>query len=176
MLLQSVQFFEQLARIAQLSQEIAVAYQSMYLTLHEQRATIFCIAIAEIKERSEWSLVQEDLHLTILNALSTRQCKCQKEDVTILLEGTLTCQFCHAMPGQIDSDIAAVEIFKRQIISHVQELTTPVSAVGAYVERVKLADFFDAVLESDDAVDKGLEQLSDHLHKKIAEGAKIIVE
>ncbi len=176
MLLQSAQFFEQLDHIAQLSQDITTAYQGLYLTLHEQRATVFGMAIAEIKGRPEWSMVQEDLHPGLLKELSTRLCRSQKDSATPLLEDALTCQFCNAMPGQIDSDVAAVESFKRQIISRIRELTTPVSETVAYVERVRLADFFDAVLESDDAVDKGLEQLSDHLHKKIAAGAKIIVE
>jgi len=176
LLIESEQFFEQLEHITKLSQIIATTYQGIYLTLHEQRTTLFSGAIENIQERPEWSMLQEDMHPTVLTALLTRACKRQRETSSILPDDELTCCFCNATLGQIDSDLAAVESLKRQVLTHIQESTALILESGQYMEHVKLADFFDQIIESDDAVDKGLELLSNYLHKKIAEGAKIIVE
>jgi len=53
-----------------------------------------------------------------------------------------------------------------------QELTAPKEKV----ERVKLTAFFNNGLESEEEIEKALDQLRTHLLKLMAEGVKIILE
>ena len=57
----------------------------------------------------------------------------------------------------------------------VQELTTPKDKHDK-LTKVKLADFFNTSLDSDEAINEAIEKLADHLHKLLDEGAKIILE
>ena len=180
-LIKSSTFFEQLDRIADISQEISSAYHHIYLALHEQRADLYATAIEGIKGRPEYGNISDEIKEMVLLPLSSRMCKRKKseedkEHVIILPAWSLTCQFCSATLRQIDSDIAAVDGLKRQVVAHIQELTTPVQEVGQRIERVKIVDFFDSVLESDQDVDEFVERLKAFLLKKVAEGSRIIVE
>lgn len=177
-LIASEQFFEQLERIADLSQQIVAAYQTLYLALHEQRASRFNEAIADIEKLSEWNELPADAQDIEMKPLTSHACKEQgaSSTISILPTDAISCQFCGATLGQMDSDLAALEVYKRQVIARIQELTVPAPAPGEYFEHVKLVEFFDPLLESDADVDKGLDLLSSYLHKKIAEGTKIIVE
>jgi hypothetical protein len=44
------------------------------------------------------------------------------------------------------------------------------------LERVRLAEFFTEALESEEAVEKAVERLREHLLKLVSEGIKIILE
>jgi hypothetical protein len=174
MLLQAPNFFEKIAQIQSNTQEIEAVYRKSYLNLHEQRAIAFAQAIEEIKGRTEWN---ETLQFALV-PLASRMCKPQEEvaEREILPEGALYCNYCQATLRQIDFELAAVDSLKRQVITHIQELTAPRQETGRQTERIKILDFFDQTLETDEDVDAAVDRLRDYLHKKVAEGSIIIME
>ncbi len=175
-LINAANFFEQLDRITTLAQHITGAYQAAYIQLHEQRAIAFGQAIEDIKARPEWSQLDEALYADVLNPLSSRACRNEKElqeSGTAILSGTtLHCRFCHATIGQIESDLAALGGLTTQVMAHIQRIVSPKEKV----ERVKLSEFFTETLASEQAVEKVIERLREHLLKLIDEGIRIILE
>ncbi|MCI0490100.1 MAG: BREX system P-loop protein BrxC [Blastocatellia bacterium] len=170
-LISSETFFEQFPEISELSREIISAYQAAYAELHRERASAFARAIEEIKGRSEWIQIPEDMQAVILAPLSSRAC----EDIDLPDSASL-CRNCSATLSQMESDLAASSSLKAQVLARIQELVTPPEEIGRPVERVKVADFFTEALDSDEAVEAAMERLGEHLHKLIAEGVKIILE
>jgi Skp family chaperone for outer membrane proteins len=152
-LINSENFFEEFDRITALAQHITAAYQAAYTQLHEQRAIVYGQAIEEVKGRSEWSQLDEALYTDVLSPLSSRVCKreeeVQKSGATILSGAALTCRFCNATIGQIESDLAALGGLKAQVIVHIQRIIAPKEKM----ERVKLSEFFTEELASEEAVE-----------------------
>ena len=179
-LITSERFVEQLERIDTLLHDIASAYQHAYLEFHEQRALAFTAAIDEIKGRSEWIELSEDMYPSVLASLVSRACKTQndakEQHITLLADGTMYCSLCNATPAQIDSDLAALQGLTGRVVTRVRELTTLYNVSEIHVERVRIAEFFTKPLETDESVDEAIGQLSDYLHKLVAEGVRIIIE
>ncbi len=187
-LIDSVGFFEQLDHIAALAQQITGAYQVAYTILHEQRAAAFGQAIEEIKARPEWIQLDQAIQSNVLGSLSSRVCKNEAElqkigtmllpDIALfpdkaLFPGiTLRCRYCDATIGQIESDIAALDGLKSQVIAQIQSIIAP----EEHVERVKLSKFFTETFESKQEIDDAVERLREYLLKLLAEGVKIILE
>jgi hypothetical protein len=73
----------------------------------------------------------------------------------------------------MESDLAAVDGLKTQVIGRLQELIAPKERKR---ERVRLADFFTEAIETDESVERVVERLREHLLKLVAEGVKIILE
>jgi len=84
----------------------------------------------------------------------------------------LTCRFCNATIGQVESDLAALGGLKSQVIAQIQRIIAPKEKM----ERVKLSEFFTEELASEEAVGKAIERLRDYLLKLVDEGVKIILE
>lgn len=164
-------FFEQLDQIKGLSHELTSIYHSAYTKLHQKRAQAFGEAIEELKGRVEWNQLDEDMHGPVLAPLLTRAC-----EPLNLPAGATQCRRCQASLGQIESDLAALPSLKSQVQARLQELTAPVATRDGRVERVKLAEFFQGTLDSEEAVNEALERLREHLLKLIAERARIIIE
>ncbi len=74
--------------------------------------------------------------------------------------------------GQIESDIAALDGLKSQVIAQIQSIIAP----EEHVERVKLSKFFTETFESKQEIDDAVERLREYLLKLLAEGVKIILE
>ena len=74
--------------------------------------------------------------------------------------------------SQMESDLAALNALKSQVLARVQELTAPEEKI----ERVRLADFFDDSLDSEEAIEEAVAQLREHLLKLLAEGVRIVLE
>ena len=170
-LISSETFFEQFGDISKLSGEIINAYQSAYRQLHQERASAFTKAIEEIKGRSEWVQIPESMYTAILAPLSSRAC----EEIE-LPDAASSCGHCSATLSQMESDLAALSGLKAQVQARIQELVTPSEEEGGHIERVKVSEFFTEALDSEESVDRALERLSEHLHKLIAEGVKVILE
>ena len=170
-ILSSDSFYEQMHRIERISNDISEIYHSIYAELHEKRRAAFTAAIEELKGNYELSLIPKSLHDIMLSSLSARACENQKQDGI-----AFHCDACSATLGEMESDLAALEGLKAQVLVRVQELAMPPEEKGSRVERIKISGFFTRVLDSDDAVEEILEQVRQHLHKLIAEGVRIIVE
>jgi hypothetical protein len=170
-LIVSQAFYENLPEVGNLSGKIAEAYRTLYTELHQQRATRFSDTIEEIKGRPDWALVPENTRDSVLACLVTRAC------ASLALTDTSTrCQSCHATVSEMESDIAALNGLKAQVIERIRELTAPPEEEGVRTERVRLAEFFVGPLDSDQSIKDALERLSEHLLKLSAEGVRIIVE
>jgi hypothetical protein len=165
------EFFSGFNEVTRLTGELTGAYQSAYRGLHERRANIFVSAIEEVKGRPEWVLIPKETHSAILAPLSSRACA----DLSTP-EGEIHCQNCDATLSQMESDIAALDGLKAQVVARIQKMVAPPEDEGVHIERVKVAEFFTATLDSGEAVDEAVERLREHLHKLVAEGIKIILE
>ena len=175
-LIQSPFFFEELDRIKGLTQAIATGYRTLYTDLHRRRSSEFSEAIEDVKGRPSWGLLPAEMHESVLAPLTTRLCTPPDEEVVFRDTGT-ECSRCGASVNEMESDLAALGGLKSGVLVRVQELTTPAGDVdGARIERVRLADFFTATLDSEASIKESLDRLSEHLHKLIAEGAKVVVE
>jgi hypothetical protein len=170
-LLASDRFYEKMDQIESIADEIADTYHSAYAELHERRKAAFSSAIEEVKGYSEWSIIPESTRDVVLSPLSSRAC-----DRLDPADKTTHCQACSATLSQMESDLAALPGLKGQVLVRVQELAIPAGDEPGRVERINISRFFNRVLDSDEAVDQILEQLSQHLHKLLAEGVRIIVE
>jgi hypothetical protein len=170
-LIDSPGFYESVAKVGKLSEKIAKTYRTLYTELHEKRAKEFSNAIEEIKGRVDWELVPENTRDSVLTPLVRRACESLD-----LSESSTRCQTCHATVSEMESDIAALNGLKAQVIARVLELTAPPEEEGVRTEHVRLADFFVSPLDSETAIAEAVQRLSEHLLKLSAEGVRIIVE
>lgn len=165
--LQDDTFFQQLARIRQHATLIASAYRHRYRQAHEERARVFDAAIDEVKGQPEWVGLPDDVRVAVLTLLRPRVC-----GPLVLPDDAVVCIACQATLKQMASDLVALDGLKARAIARLQELAAP----EVRIERVRLNDFFAAALDSDAAVDDALRRLGEHLHKLVAEGARIVLE
>lgn len=192
-LIASEDFFEHTQEMKTLALAVSDAYQSIYRNLHDQRCEAFTKAIEEIKGRPEWMQVfpahpasasdkekghdeqadaVEEMQATVLAPLTSRACA-----EIIPVDSGLTCQLCGATLNQMESDLAALGGLKNGVLARLQELAASSdTADGARIERIRAADFFTGMLDSEASIDESLDRLREHLHKLIAEGAKVIIE
>jgi hypothetical protein len=171
-LIGSETFFEQLSEISAISKEIAAAYESTYSQLHKARGEAFEKAIDDIKGLPEWSQIAKDLHQAILAPLARRACT-----ELDLSDNSLVCRNCRATLSQMDSDLAALTGLKAQVLARVHDLVdAEAKKAGKRIERIKVLDFFADALDSEAAVNEGIERLREHLQKLVAQGVKIILE
>jgi hypothetical protein len=164
-------FYVNAGKLAEATAAITKDYAKLYSELHQDRNEQFVNAIEEIKGRSDWALVPEDLRESVLAPLAQRACESLS-----LADGASRCSNCHSTVSEMASDIAALSFLKAQTVARVQELTAPPEVEGARTERVRLADFFVGPLDSESAIKEAVERLTDHLLKLFAEGVRIIVE
>jgi hypothetical protein len=170
-LITSPLFYVNTDKLAEAATAIARDYAKRYSELHQERKAQFTNAIEEIKGRSDWALVPEDLRESVLVPLAQRACESLS-----LADGASRCSNCHSTVSEMESDIAALSFLKAQTVARVQELTTPPEVEGARHERVRVADFFVGPLDSESAIKEAVERLTDYLLKLSAEGVRIIVE
>jgi len=166
-LLASPDFHESMKTIRATAQVIASAYRDVYTTTHAGRAEAFAAAVDAIKGRPEWSLVPEAMQAPLLSPLSSRACP-----AVDLTAATIVCGSCSASIGQMESDMAGLVGLRGQVVARMVEITTP----KAKIERVRVARFFDAALDSEESVRDAVRLLQDHLLKLLDEGVEIVVE
>lgn len=169
-LLFSEEFYEQMARIARLSQEIEGSYRSLYDQSHENRRIVFSQAVEELQNRPEWASVPQGLAVSVLQPLTSRAC-----ERSGLPEGETVCPDCQATIGQMETDLVALYSLKTDVLARLRELAAPDER--DHIEHVRLAAYFDVgVLDSEEAVQAATERLREDLLKILAEGKKIVLE
>jgi hypothetical protein len=166
-LLASETFYDSLKELAGHAAAIQARYRELYAERHAERAERFAAAVEQVKGRPEWPSLAESMQAPTLLPLSTRACATLQ-----LPDGTAACARCAASLGQLESDLAALPGLTAQVVARLQELTAPEEKS----EHVRLADFFTAALESEQAIIEATDQLRDHLLKLHEEGIWIIAE
>jgi hypothetical protein len=167
----SEEFYEHMAQIAQLAQEISDAYCSLYDESHKNRRAVFSQAVEELQNRPEWASIPQELAVSVLQPLTARAC-----EHPTLPEGDTVCPNCRATVGQMETDLVALSGLKFQALDRVRSIGEP-----DHIEHVRLARYFDGeVLDSEEAVqvatERATERLREDLLKLLAEGKKIVLE
>jgi hypothetical protein len=166
-LLLSEQFYEEMARIGRLAQEIEDTYRSLYEENHSKRFTAFSQAVKEIETRTEWASVPQELAFSVLQPLASRACERPS-----LPEGEVVCPDCRATVAQMETDLVTLSGLKFKSLDRILDIFEQ-----GRIEHVRLAAYFDGgVLDSEEAVQVATERLRDDLLKIIAEGKKIVLE
>lgn len=173
-MLDSPTFYEHIESIAGTTNEITTNYVARYKELLEQRNKAFSKALDEAKGREEINELSEEMVDSVLTPLQSRilEDDALEAELEQVNAGESTGQYSLS---QLDSDLAATQGLKTQVLHRIQELTTPKEEQSKII-KVRLADFFGGPLDSDEAINEAVERLADHLHKLLDEGAKIILE
>ncbi len=166
-LLGSATFYDSIMDIKLKTNTVASAYKEAYKEVHTKRGESFASAIDDVKGRSEWLNVPDEMKDPVLSSLTSRACQ-----YLDLHDDSAVCSSCGATLNQMDSDLAAVGGLKGQVLARVQEITAPKQKV----ERIHLYNFFTDSLDSEEAVESAVERLKEHLLKLLAEGVKIVLE
>ena len=167
-LLAAENFYESLPAIGTAAKSIVTAYHALYLKAHSDRAVQFQTAVDKVKGRPEWASVPDAMRQSVLHPLTSRSCAALD-----LPAGALVCKACGATLGQMESDVAALGGLFAQVIAHVQKLTTPPETK---FQRVRVSDYFDGSMETEEQVKGAVARFQDHLLKLLDEGIKIVVE
>jgi intracellular sulfur oxidation DsrE/DsrF family protein len=170
--LTSLDIDRQLSQLQSLTATITAVFEAAYTQLHNQRHDGYTKAIDVIRNRPEWESLPEGMGDSLLLPLTSRACQ-ESADLT---NTGIRCQACNATLSQMESDLAALQGLKVQVLARLQELTTPADQKQTRVERVRVSDFFGGVLDNDESINSAVERFREHLLKLIDEGAKIIVE
>lgn len=156
-----------LDQMAERTSTINAAYRECYTDLHTRRADAYGQAIEQVKGLPEWNLLDEAMYATVLAPLTSRA----HSDLD-LPDGALVCQNSQATVSQMESDLAAWDGLTAQVVKRVRELTMP----EEQFERVRVSQFVDGTLDSEEAIEQAVEQLREHLLKLLASGVKIVLE
>ena len=169
-------FVDRIPQIKADAEAIAKAYAERYAKLHSQRAQEYQRTIEEIKGRSEWTNIPPEQQEVLLNELEKRACI---HDLAAEENWSLTaneCPYCRASIAQMDSDLAALSGLKNQVLYRIQELTALTEEKQVVIERVRLGDFSSNPIDSEEAVEKLIERLKEHLLDLVSKGIKLILE
>lgn len=191
-LLGSEQFVESWSEIKAKTATIVSAYKHVYLDLFDRRRTCYLDAIKEIKDRPEWTPLvslpptedekpdqaakrEQDnakkaiMANTMLAALLARVgADDDRENVsngTTLGKASLT---------EMESDLVAVDGLKASVLLKLQELSLSVEPKP--VRRIKIGQFFNKPIRTQDELDATIEKLRESLQKCIDEETVIILE
>ena len=172
-LLASEQFIDSWDTIADHTKEILDSYKAAYCDLFERRKQSYGSAIGEIQNRTEWGALEENnpsmassILSPLLGRVGTDEDKEAVESDKSLGKASLT---------EMESDLAAVDGLKSSVLVKLQELSIG-SEKTAPVRRVRVSEFFNRPIQSQDELDKALDLIRDSLQKCIDEGAIIILE
>jgi hypothetical protein len=177
--LSSPEFYGHLSRISAATETIRTVYRDLYVQRHNLRGSdspgklgAYAKAIDQMKGHPDWSKVPEALAKDILAPLTTRA-----SHTPNFPELAIVCQECRATLSQMDSDMAALPGFKAQVLARIYEfLTAADKAKGKRVARVKVLEFFNTAMDTEQSVNEAVERLREHLQKLVAEGTRIILE
>jgi hypothetical protein len=155
------------------TKKVLGAYRDAYCNLFDRRRNVYESAIGEIKNRSEWGPLEANnpsMAATLLSALQVRvgadgDKEAVKSDVSI---GTSSL-------NEMESDIAAVEGLKSSVLVKLQELAVG-SEKKAPVRRVRVSEFFNRPIQTQEELERALHLIRDSLQKCIDEGAVVILE
>ncbi len=159
-------FYEALGEIAKLASEVEKTYATIYERVHEERSRVVLAEIETIKGHPGWVHVPDELKAALLAPLETRACAKLERPA-----GAQVCQTCRATIGQIESDIAAAQGLRAQVVGKIQEVSS-----SKPVRRIRIAALYDQPLDSEASVQQFMDLLREQLMKLVAEGVLIVVE
>jgi len=190
-LLSSDQFIDSWSEIDGKTSAIVAAYKEVYLELFKSRRTAYLKAIDEIKLRPEWEplrpVVKEELDEFAKKQIEAENAKKQIMADTML--GALLVRvgsdedrdnvssgktLGKASLTEMETDLVAVEGLKSSVLLKLQELSLSVEPKP--VRRLKIAQFFNQPIRTQDELDATIERLRESLQKCIDEEMVIILE
>ena len=172
-LLSSPLFYEQMVQFSQSLRTIDGKYRPKYLELHRERTQTYAEAIDEVRSRTDWTSLSDELRDSVLGPL---QARADHEIEMPAGSPEYVCAICRATLGQLESDLDALRSVQSKVIARIDELTAPADGDKIEVVRVRLVQFFNGALDSPEAVNEAISRLSEHLHKLIAEGVRVVPE
>ena len=172
-LLESERFIDSWADIVDHTTTVLTAYRTAYCDLFDRRRQSYESAIGEIKNRTEWGPLESTnpgMAVSLLTLLQGRVGT--DEDKEAVAEGK---SLGKASLTEMESDLAAVDGLKSSVIVKLQELSIG-SNRKAPVRKVRVSEFFNRPIQTQEELNKALELIRDSLQKCIDEGAIIILE
>jgi hypothetical protein len=172
-LLASEQFIDAWDTIVGHTQTVLAAYQTAYCDLFDRRKQSYESAIGDIKNRPEWEPLEAThpgMAAALLSPLLGRVGA--DEDKEAVLEGK---SLGKASLTEMESDLAALAGLKSSVLVKLQELSMG-GEQKAPVRKVRVSEFFNRPIQTQEELDKALDLIRDSLQKCIDEGAIIILE
>ncbi len=172
-LLASEQFIDSWTDIAAKTQKILYTYQIAYSELFDRRKKAYESAIDDIQNRTEWAALVANNPGMATSLLSPLQARLGTNDDKEFVEQGIS--LGKSSLTEMESDLAAVDGLKSSVQVKLQELSIG-SEKKAPVRKVRVSDFFNRPIETQDELDNALKLIRDSLQKCIDEGAIIILE
>ncbi len=160
-------FPERLPFIAEDAATISRAFDDMYKALHRSRGEVYAKAVEEVRGTPEWPQVPREVQDRVLRPLLARACEELVDEVT-----EHGCGTCQATLDQLDSDLAAVEGLKREILAEVERLT----GTEDRIQRVRVSEFFRGTVSDTEEFRAALRRLEEQVVKLLSEGYRVIIE
>ena len=172
-LLASEQFIDSWDEIAGSTKTVFDAYRTAYADLFDRRKKSYESAIGEIKNRTEWAPLEASNPGTASSLLSPLQGRVgTDDDKESVAEGK---SLGKASLTEMESDLAAVDGLRSSVLVKLQELSIG-GEKKAPVRKVRVSEFFNRPIQTQEELDKALILIRDSLQKCIDEGAIIILE
>ena len=171
--LDSETFIDSWDDIASGTKAVMNAYRDAYCELFDRRKNSYESAIGEIKNRTEWGPLvanNSSMAAVLLSPLQGRVGT--DEDKESVKRGTSLGQ---SSLTEMESDLAAVDGLKSSGLVKLQELSIG-GEKKAPVRKVRVSEFFNRPIQTQEELDKALNLIRDSLQKYIDEGAIIILE
>lgn len=172
-LLASEDFIDSWDTIAADTQKVLDAYRNAYCELFDRRKQSYESALGEIKNRMEWPPLEANNPATALSLLSPLLGRVGTEEDREAVKGGTS--LGKSSLTEMESDLAAVNGLKSSVLVKLQELSIG-SEKKAPVRKVRVSEFFNRPIQTQEELDKALDLIRDSLQKYIDEGAIIILE
>jgi len=172
-LLASEQFIDKLDDISRRTKLVFDAYRKVYLDLFDRRRAAYESAIEDIRNHPEWVPLEKtksEAASTLIAPLRARLGT--DEDRNAVTNGE---SLGKASLTEMDSDICAVAGLKSSVLIKLQELSIRADE-KAPIRRVRVSQFFNKPIQTQEELNNALKLLGDSLQKYIDEGAVIILE
>ena len=176
--LASEQFIDSWDEIAASTKTVLDAYRTAYCDLFDRRKQSYESAIGEIKNRTEWAPLEANNPGTASSLLSPLRVRVgtnedgKDEDKESVKSGTTLGK---SSLTEMESDLAAVDGLKSSVLVKLQELSIG-GDKKAPIRKVRVSEFFNRPIQTQEELDKALDLIRDSLQKCIDEGAIIILE
>jgi len=155
------------------TQAIQIAYRGVFSQLFERRRRAYESAMEEIKNRAEWQPLESSNPGMATSLLSPLQGRLGSNEDREAVERGIS--LGRSTLTEMESDIAAVDGLKSSVLVKLQELSIDRDTT-ARVRKVRVSEFFNRPIQTQDDLNNALTRIRDTLEKYIDEGAIIILE
>ncbi len=160
-------FYQRLDDIQHTTDLLVKHYLDLYSKFHKKRREVYEKAVDDVKGLPEWLNIEEAKREPLLSPLMGKICE------TLDLEDDAeACKHCRATIAQMESEIAAVDAIKANVIRELQELASPEKKIV----HVHVSEVLGNVVETPEDVEQAVERLKEHLLKLLAEDTRIVLE